>query len=151
MTLKFTRYSFLIFLISFIPFFPIFTLVPFSFLQMLMDRLIKNCELSYQVLAIVCLIGAMAVVILYLNSIKKTFAQNRGQTTFYYVLISVLLYALANTAAFVIILSPASSCHGDGQSIMDLIYSSPFAGFVVLIFGLVVDLRIWKLKVQQSI
>ncbi|MGE5395055.1 MAG: hypothetical protein ACM3P1_09930 [Candidatus Saccharibacteria bacterium] len=138
-------------LLSLIPFVSIFSLVPGIFFSGIIGKVLNNCELGYSISMWICLFLTVFLIwkrfkiigtyenITSEKELKQEFTQY-----------SLGIYTLVNTALCILILGPGLACHGDGQSIMVVIFSGPLSSMGILLLGIFADLKIWTIAHKNA-
>jgi hypothetical protein len=131
-------------LLSIIPFVPIFSLFPGIFFSGIIGRALNNCELGYSITMLICLFLTVFFILkrfIIIGTYENITSEKELKQEF--TQYSLGIYALVNTVLCILILGPRLACHGDGQSIMVIIYSGPLSSMCLLLLGIFADLKIW--------
>jgi hypothetical protein len=151
MNFKFTKYGITNALLSLIPIFPVWTLFPGLLIGMGIEKCISDCISSYKIVLLLSICLVIILVIVYLFGMKKLLIKDPKALKTNFKLFSLLIYMMANTAAFIIILGPNVVCNGSSMSVMACVLSGPIASVVILILGFLIDLKLKIYPVMLNI
>ncbi|SDT59108.1 hypothetical protein SAMN05216490_4202 [Mucilaginibacter mallensis] len=146
MTFQFTKYSLVNALLSLIPIFPIWTLFPIIGIESGIENYTGDCILSYKITLGICMLLIAVSIIVYLFSIKKILLKEPKVIKRNFRWFSLLIYTFINCSGLIIILGPYLACNGSSMSIMVCIFSGPIASVVLIILGLLIDLKVKQIS-----
>lgn len=127
MKYQFTRYGLINAAWSLIPIFPLWSLFPGMGLEIGIEKLLNDCELSYKIVLYILILLVIIATTLYLVFIRKIIIKGSKFAKTNFRLFSLLIYTFINTVALIIILGPHVACNGSSMSIMVVIFSGPIA------------------------
>lgn len=148
MKLRFAKYGVINALWSLIPIIPILTLIPGVMVATALEKLTNDCETSYRLVLWASVLSVISLTVIYTSRLDKIAlrAENEIKDSFRYWCFA--LYTLTNTAGLIILVGVNLACRGDGQTILAGILSGPIASLVLVIFGLIVDIKAAVAKVS---
>jgi hypothetical protein len=115
---------------------------------MAIEKGINNCESSYIIVLWTSIILTILSITCFIFRLGKKSQKTEKETRINFRLWSLLIYTLANTSGLILVVGVNLACHGDGQILLACIYSGPIASIIIIIFGLLSDL---KIKISELI
>lgn len=138
---QFTKYGVVYALISLIPLVPVFGIMPGFALAMGVEKLGTSCEVGYQIALMISIIIAILIVIIYPKLLDRILAKHSKSVALHFGMVSVILYVMVSTIAFIMSVGVTNCCHGDGQTGLAVFFSAPYATVALALFGMVVDFK----------
>jgi len=140
MKFKFTTYSFVNALLSLIPIFPVWLVIPGVLAAMGIEKMGGSCEQSYIIVFWFCVSLSLILMVNYLISLPKLILKKTEKDIkFHFRIFNLLMYTLINTALMIKILGIYYCCHGDGQSILVVMFSGPITSVILIVIGFIID------------